>query len=61
MLLGPPPACRFIDVDYDKQGNATRYLVRAVNLTRYNLNKPGIVLTTMEQAAVRMSEELARR
>ena len=47
-----------IDVDADEFGAVTRYLIRAVNLTGYNLNKSGIVLTTMEQAARRVSEVL---
>ena len=49
-----------IDVDRDEAGEATRYLLRAVNLTGYNLNKSGIVLTTMEQSALRVSEMLSR-
>ena len=47
-----------IDVDTDETGAVTRYLIRAVNLTGYNLNKSNIVLTTMEQAARRVSEVL---
>ena len=47
-----------IDVDTDDKGAARRYLIRAVNLTGYNLNKSEVVLTTMEQAALRVSEAL---
>ena len=47
-----------IDVDSNDDGEVTRYLIRAVNLTGYNLNKSGIVLTTMEQSALRVSEVL---
>ena len=49
-----------MDVDTNDAGAVTRYLIRAVNLTGYNLNKSGIVLTTTEQSALRMSEALAR-
>ena len=45
-----------IDVDRGADGGVTRYLLRTVNLTAYNLNKSGIVLTTMEQGAKRLSE-----
>ncbi len=45
-----------IDVDTGEQGEVTRYLLRAINLTGYNLNKSNIVLTTMEQAAHRVGE-----
>ena len=52
-------ACiNIIDVDRDESGAANRYLVRAVNITGYNLNKSGIVLTHMEQTALRMGEIL---
>ncbi len=47
-----------IDVDRDADGGVARYLLRTVNLTAYNLNKSGIVLTTMEQGAKRLSEML---
>lgn len=48
-----------IDVDEGQAGGAPeRFLLRAVNLTGYNLNKSDIVLTTMEQAALRVSEAL---
>ena len=50
-----------IDVDTKEQGEATRYLIRAVNLTGYNLNKSNIVLTTMEQAARRVAEVLGEK
>ncbi len=48
-----------IDVDTDDNDAVARYLIRAVNLTGYNLNKSDIVLTNMEQAALRVSELLA--
>ncbi len=48
-----------IDVDAKNGGEVERYLIRAVNLTGYNLNKSDIVLTTMEQAALRIGELLA--
>lgn len=47
-----------IDVDDGEDGAPERFLLRAVNLTGYNLNKSDIVLTTMEQAAMRVSEAL---
>ena len=47
-----------VDVDSDGDGVVARYLIRAVNLTGYNLNKSDIVLTTMEQAALRVGEAL---
>ena len=47
-----------IDVDHDAGGSAVRFLVRAVNLTAYDLNKSGIHLTSMEQTARRIAEEL---
>ncbi len=49
-----------IDVDTDENGEVNRYLVRAVNLTGYNLNKSGVVLTTMEQSALRVSQALGQ-
>lgn len=47
-----------IDVDTDDDGAAQRYLVRAVNLTAYNLNKSGIHLTNMEHTAQRIADQL---
>lgn len=47
-----------IDVDSDENGQVCRYLLRIVNLTAYNLNKSGMVLTNMEQAAKRVGEML---
>ena len=47
-----------IDVDFDGDGRVSRYLIRVVNLTGYNLNKSEIVLTAMEQAAIRVSEAM---
>ena len=55
-------ACiNIIDVDQDEDGTVSRYLIRAVNVTGYNLNKSGIVLTHMEQTALRMGELLDPR
>ncbi|MDP6375650.1 MAG: histidine phosphatase family protein [Pseudomonadales bacterium] len=52
-------ACiNIIDVDCDEPGGAVRHLIRAVNLTGYNLNKSGIVLTNMESSVLRISEIL---
>ncbi len=48
-----------IDVDTDEDGVANRYLIRAVNLTAYDLNKSSIHLTNMEQTAQRIGELLA--
>jgi probable phosphoglycerate mutase len=50
-----------IDVDTDAEGAATRYLIRAVNLTAYDLNKSDIHLTNMEQTAQRITEQLNLR
>lgn len=47
-----------VDVDTDPEGNASRFLIRAVNLTSYDLNKSGIHLTNMEQTAARIAEQL---
>jgi phosphoserine phosphatase len=48
-------------IDVDMRGGApVRYLVRAVNVTGYNLNKSGIVLTDMERIAQRLSDTLPR-
>ena len=47
-----------IDVDSDENGQVRRYLLRTTNLTAYNLNKSGMVLTSMEQAAKRVGEML---
>lgn len=46
-----------IDVDTGSDGRASRFLIRAVNLTGYDLNKSGIHLTNMEQTAVRIAEQ----
>lgn len=49
-------AClNIIDIDSTQP---RRYLVRAVNLTAYNLAKHGIVLTNMEATAKRVAETL---
>ena len=47
-----------IDVDTDEAGSATRYLIRAINLTAYDLNKSTIHLTSMEDTARRIAESL---
>jgi broad specificity phosphatase PhoE len=49
-----------IDVDTDDDGATERFLIRAVNLTAYDLNKSGIFLTTMEQSARRLAEVFAQ-
>ena len=55
-------ACiNIIDVDRNDNETANRYLIRAVNVTGYNLNKSGMVLTNMEQTAMRMEELLEPR
>ncbi len=49
-------AClNIIDVDKDPAGAVNRYLLRAVNVTGYDLNKSGMWLTTMEQVAEQLS------
>ena len=50
-----------IDVDLDEDGRPERFLVRAVNLTAYDLNKSGILLTSMEQSAQRMAKRIGDR
>ena len=47
-----------IDVDSDATGNVSRFLVRAVNLTGYDLNKSDVFLTSMEHTAARISEQM---
>jgi len=47
-----------IDVDAAEDGTTERFLVRAVNVTAYDLNKSGIYLTTMEQSARRLADAL---
>jgi broad specificity phosphatase PhoE len=44
-----------IDVDAASDGTTERFLVRAVNMTAYDLNKSGIYLTSMEQSARHMA------
>ena len=48
-----------IDVDTDEDGAVGRFLIRAVNLTGYDLNKSDTFLTSMEQTAARIAETLA--
>ena len=51
-------ACiNIVDVDTE-DGEVVRYLVRAVNVTGYNLSKAGIHLTDMERAAQRIASQL---
>lgn len=45
-----------IDVD---DTDPTRYLIRGVNITAYNLSKDGIVLTNMEATAKRVADTLS--
>jgi probable phosphoglycerate mutase len=47
-----------IDVDAPRDDHPRRYLIRAINLTGYDLNKSSLHLTTMEQAALRIAAEL---
>jgi probable phosphoglycerate mutase len=47
-----------IDVDTDAEGSVTRYLIRVVNLTSYDLNKSELLLTSMEQTAARIAATL---
>jgi hypothetical protein len=47
-----------IDVDTDAEGSVTRYLIRVVNLTSYDLNKSEVFLTSMEQTAARIATTL---
>lgn len=55
------PACiNIIDVDH-KDGLVTRYLVRGLNITAYNLTKAGIDLTDMERAAQRIAQQVANQ
>ncbi len=46
-----------IDVDTRTAQTPYRYLIRAVNLTGYDLNKSGVHLTNMEQTAARIAAE----
>ena len=47
-----------IDVDTDQAGDVSRFLVRVVNLTSYDLNKSDVFLTSMEHTASRIAEQL---
>jgi probable phosphoglycerate mutase len=49
-----------IDVDSSEDGAPQRFLVRAVNMTAYDLNKSTIHLTTMEQTAKRLADVLVQ-
>lgn len=48
-----------LDVDTDQAGDVSRFLIRAVNLTGYDLNKSDVFLTSMEHTASRIAEQLA--
>ena len=55
MSIEQDPACfNVIDVDGHASG-VERFLVRAVNVTAYNLTKTGVVLTDMERTAQRLA------
>ena len=55
MSIEQDPACfNIIDVDGHASG-VERFLVRAVNVTAYNLTKTGITLTDMERTAQRLA------
>jgi broad specificity phosphatase PhoE len=59
MTIEQDNAClNIIDVDADTEGRPDRFLVRAVNLTAYDLNKSGIHYTSMEESARRLAEVL---
>ena len=47
-----------IDVDTDQAGAVSRFLVRVVNLTSYDLNKSDVFLTSMEHTASRIAAQL---
>jgi len=49
-----------IDVDAAEDGATERFLIRAVNLTGYDLNKSSIHLTNMEETARRIAETFPR-
>ena len=49
-----------IDLDME-DGAVVRYLVRAINITGYNLSKAGLHLTDMERAAARLAAEISAR
>jgi probable phosphoglycerate mutase len=48
-----------IDVDTDPDGDVSRFLIRAVNLTGYDLNKSDMFLTSMEHTASRIAEQIS--
>ncbi|MEQ8861005.1 MAG: histidine phosphatase family protein [Pseudomonadales bacterium] len=59
MSIEQDNAClNIIDVDHADDGSTERFLIRAINLTGYDLNKSGMHLTTMEQTAQRVAERL---
>jgi probable phosphoglycerate mutase len=47
-----------IDVDAPRGDHPRRFLLRALNLTGYDLNKSSVHLTSMEQVALRIASEL---
>jgi probable phosphoglycerate mutase len=47
-----------IDVDAPGPEHPRRFLIRALNLTGYDLNKSGMHLTTMEQTAASIAQQL---
>lgn len=49
-----------IDVDTAEDGTTERFLLRAVNLTSYDLNKSSIHLTNMEQTAQSIASTLSQ-
>jgi probable phosphoglycerate mutase len=49
-----------IDVDPAEDGTTERFLLRAVNLTSYDLNKSSIHLTNMEQTAQSIADTLSQ-
>jgi broad specificity phosphatase PhoE len=60
MSIEQDNACiNVLDVDTAADGTVSRYLIRAINITGYDLNKSGVTLTTMELSAQRQAAELA--
>lgn len=59
MSIEQDNACiNIIDVDGGADSAGRHFLVRGINLTGYDLNKSGMHLTTMEQAARHLAERL---
>ena len=50
-----------VDVDTATVSHPRRFLIRTLNLTGYDLNKSNMHLTTMEQTASRIAEQMAEQ